>query len=213
MARKTKEEAERTYHALLDAATTLFIRQGIAKTTLTNIATEAGMTRGAIYWHFDNKDAVIRALWERNGGTLHTKFVHELENLDPDNPVQHFRTLIKDLVQHVVTDPEIGQMFRIIVHSVEFTDEQTELQQFLYAKHEMFHEGMEMAFKTLHKNHALKSPLSPEILAQGVISYLIGLINVYLKPRQNRLDLKQHGDELLDLYLDATLGSSEVTVP
>ena len=98
MARKTKEDAELTYHALLDAATALFIRQGIARTTLNNIAAEAGMTRGAIYWHFDNKDAVIQALWERNTSTLHTSFINELRNLDVNDPAGHFRKTINNLL-------------------------------------------------------------------------------------------------------------------
>ena len=55
MVRKTKEKAERTYHTLLDAATTLFIRQGVANTTPAEIAAEAGMNHVAVYWHFDNK--------------------------------------------------------------------------------------------------------------------------------------------------------------
>lgn len=205
MARKTKEEAERTYHALLDSATKLFIHQGIAKTTLNDIATEAGMTRGAVYWHFDNKDAVIRALWERNAKALHESFTTELRHLDPNAPAEHFRHTIKELVQRVVTQPELGQAIRIVMHSVEFTDEQTDLQRFLTARHIEIHDTMEQAFTTLKRRKALSSPLPATLLSQAFMSYLLGMIHIYLEPGIKKLDLKKSGDQLLDLFLDPIL--------
>ena len=207
MARKTKEDAELTYHSLLDAATALFIRQGIARTTLNNIALEAGMTRGAIYWHFDNKDAVIQALWERNTSTLHTSFINELGNLDVNDPAGHFRRTINNLLQTVVEQPEIGAVIRIVMLSVEFTDEQTELQRFLNSKYDEIDSTVGDALTRLQERSALLSPLAPKLIAQGLMSYLLGLIHVYLKPGQTRLDLEKNGNQLLDLFLDTILAS------
>ncbi|WP_051252438.1 TetR family transcriptional regulator [Ferrimonas kyonanensis] len=66
MARKTKAEAEKTRQLLLDAALKLFSENGVAKTTLAQIASACGMTRGAIYWHFEDKAAMLHALFERS---------------------------------------------------------------------------------------------------------------------------------------------------
>ena len=63
--RRTKQEARQTREAILDAAEALFFDRGVASTTLTQIAEAAGLTRGAIYWHFDNKLALFLALQER----------------------------------------------------------------------------------------------------------------------------------------------------
>jgi TetR/AcrR family acrAB operon transcriptional repressor len=57
MARRTKEEAAATRESILDAAEQLFVKQGVSRTTLQHIATAAGVTRGAIYWHFNDKGA------------------------------------------------------------------------------------------------------------------------------------------------------------
>jgi len=65
MARKTKEEALKTRDAILDAAVQIFSVKGVSRTTLANIAKEAGVTRGAIYWHFKNKEDLLGALWEQ----------------------------------------------------------------------------------------------------------------------------------------------------
>ncbi|OWY37212.1 TetR family transcriptional regulator [Xenophilus sp. AP218F] len=65
MARKTREEAEQTRQLLLDTAEQLFSEKGVSKTTLADIAGAAGLTRGAVYWHFQNKLDLYRALLAR----------------------------------------------------------------------------------------------------------------------------------------------------
>ncbi|KUM04268.1 TetR family transcriptional regulator [Chromobacterium subtsugae] len=65
MARKTREEAEQTRQLLLDAAERLFSEQGVSRTSLAEIATAAGLTRGAVYWHFQNKLDLYRAMLDR----------------------------------------------------------------------------------------------------------------------------------------------------
>lgn len=209
MARKTKEEAERTYHALLDAATQLFIHQGIAKTTLNDIASAANMTRGAVYWHFNNKDAVIQALWQRNASTLSTTFSSELKQLDPKDPGGHFRNILKKTLHSIVEQPELGQAMRIVMHCVEFTDEQTDLQRFLKRQRDEFFSSMEQAFTSLRRHKALASALPAELLTHSMMGYLHGLVHIYLEPGEKTLDLKKHGHTLMDLLLDAILGNSK----
>ena len=49
MVRRTKEEAQETRSQILEAAEKAFYERGVARTTLADIATLAGVTRGAIY--------------------------------------------------------------------------------------------------------------------------------------------------------------------
>ncbi|MGI9279250.1 MAG: TetR family transcriptional regulator [Endozoicomonas sp.] len=65
MARRTKEEAEGTRQLLMKTALRLFSDQGIQTTTLAAVAKEAGVTRGAIYWHFKDKSEMLEALWDK----------------------------------------------------------------------------------------------------------------------------------------------------
>ena len=62
MARRTKEEARATRESVLRAALDLFAEKGYSRTTLSGIAKRIGMTRGAVYWHFENKEALLAAL-------------------------------------------------------------------------------------------------------------------------------------------------------
>ena len=60
--KRTKEEAEETRKSVLDAALRVFSRKGYAAAALKEIAEEAGVTRGAIYHHFANKEQLYLAL-------------------------------------------------------------------------------------------------------------------------------------------------------
>ncbi|WP_327163297.1 TetR family transcriptional regulator [Pseudomonas plecoglossicida] len=55
MARKTSAEAEETRQRIIDAAVEVFAAQGVPDATLDQIARMAGVTRGAVYWHFNGK--------------------------------------------------------------------------------------------------------------------------------------------------------------
>jgi len=61
--RKPKgDKRERTRAALLDAARSLIREKGYERTTLEDVATRAGMTTGAIYGNFKNRDELFIAL-------------------------------------------------------------------------------------------------------------------------------------------------------
>ena len=205
MARKTREEAERTQHILLDAAAALFTKKGVSNTTLNDIAQKAGMTRGAIYWHFDNKDSVILALWERNAAQAHQDFLEQLKLNNTENPAQFLRALIKGIVQQVASEPQLAQVMRIVMNNVELTDEETELQRFMQEKRVLLRTHLQLAFENLAQQGFIKANLPPDLLSQGLLAYLHGLIHAYLEPGRATLDLKRDGDTLLDLYLDTIL--------
>ena len=64
--RRCKTDAEQTRTAILDAAEQMFSEQGIAASTLEKISRRAGVTRGAVYWHFKDKIDLLRALHKRS---------------------------------------------------------------------------------------------------------------------------------------------------
>ena len=57
------QHAEATRRAVLDAARTLFGRQGYAQTSVEEIADAARVTKGAVYHHFAGKEALFRAVY------------------------------------------------------------------------------------------------------------------------------------------------------
>ncbi|ORC36286.1 hypothetical protein B4O97_06770 [Marispirochaeta aestuarii] len=63
--RRTKKEAEQTKESIFQAGIELLAKKGIHETSMSDIARAAGVTRGAIYWHFENKEALLREIHGR----------------------------------------------------------------------------------------------------------------------------------------------------
>ena len=212
MARKTKQDAEKTYLALLDAAADLFLQKGTSRTTLQEIAAHAGLTRGAIYWHFKGKDEIVRQIWEAHAQSHHDRFISTLCNLPDEGAARIFRELLHDILSITVNDHRAGRAISIVLHIVEFTTEETELQHYLGKRHDDFVSAMITACRFLQGKHALKAGIPPELAAKGTLCYVFGLVNQYLSPHPFA-DLKLEGEELLDTYLDAVLAADAAAAP
>jgi AcrR family transcriptional regulator len=64
--------------ALLGVASQLFNRRGIGATSIDDIASAAGATKGLIYHHFDNKEALVDACYDR-AFDIYERFADEAE--------------------------------------------------------------------------------------------------------------------------------------
>src|SRR5207245_10540932 len=80
--RKLREER------ILDAATTLLVRWGYRKTTIDDVAHEAGVGKGTIYLHWKDKNDLFRAaIWRER-----QRYSEELQRriaADPDGGLLH----------------------------------------------------------------------------------------------------------------------------
>ncbi len=113
MARKTKEEALETRNAILDATVRVFAAKGAANASLTDIAREAGVTRGAIYWHFTNKADLLNALWDEVL-LLYTPLARASESRDEPDPLGRLRELYVRFLGRLADDPRQQQLIRIL---------------------------------------------------------------------------------------------------
>ena len=101
MARRTKEEAEQTRHAILLAALDLFCEKGYSKTTFDEIAKRINFTKGAVYWHFRNKPdlliAIIREAITQSQNYMRAKVPH-VSNIEELK--KYFLTLAELISRH-----------------------------------------------------------------------------------------------------------------
>ena len=80
MARRTKEEAEKTRARILASALALFAKKGYDRTTFNDIAARLKLTKGAVYWHFESKQALLTALLDE----MLEKFRRQIMELLPE---------------------------------------------------------------------------------------------------------------------------------
>lgn len=60
-----EERSEKSKHQILDAALKLFSHKGYGATSVRDISEEAGLSKGNVYHHFPDKEAIFRALLDR----------------------------------------------------------------------------------------------------------------------------------------------------
>ena len=70
MSRSNSERTRMTRQALIEAARRLFVEKGYAETATPDIVAAAGVTRGALYHHFEDKRAVFRAVAEQEAAAV-----------------------------------------------------------------------------------------------------------------------------------------------
>ena len=104
--RRTKAEADKTRQALINSAWRIFSQKGYAETRLSDIAKDAGVTRGAIYWHFGNKENLLISLFKERADSYFTIIADVLEkNLNPFEK-------IKMILVKVITKMESDDQFK-----------------------------------------------------------------------------------------------------
>ena len=79
--RSNRQRTEETRAALIEAARTLFVAKGYAETGTPDIVTAAGVTRGALYHHFTDKQALFRAVVEQEA----TLVAQQIEQATPQS--------------------------------------------------------------------------------------------------------------------------------
>ncbi|MBU6491448.1 MAG: TetR family transcriptional regulator [Burkholderiales bacterium] len=123
MVRRTKEEALETRHQILDAAEQVFFEQGVSRTSLADIATAAGVTRGAIYWHFKNKADLFTAMFDRIRLPMET-MVERCRTSDPDSdPAQTLHRVFTQVLCETARNPHRRRVLDILFHKCEYTQD------------------------------------------------------------------------------------------
>lgn len=106
-----QERSERTRRKLVHAGAEMFHRNGYANATLLEIAAFAGVTKGALYFHFASKDELARAVQLR-GCELLRESVSDLR-ASGSSPLQILVDTTHWLALNLREEPAIPASFRI----------------------------------------------------------------------------------------------------
>ncbi|GGD08677.1 multidrug efflux transporter transcriptional repressor AcrR [Franconibacter pulveris 1160] len=128
MARKTKQQALATRQHILDVALKLFSQRGVSATSLADIAQAAGVTRGAIYWHFKNKSDLFSEIWELSEASIADLEI-EYRAKFPDDPLSVLREILVYILEATAAEERRRLMMEIIYHKCEFVGEMAVAQQ------------------------------------------------------------------------------------
>ncbi|MBN2076442.1 MAG: TetR/AcrR family transcriptional regulator [Dehalococcoidales bacterium] len=105
----TQSQIEKIRLALLQKGREYFIKYGLKKTSVDDIAKAVGIAKGSFYRFFESKEALFLALHEVSEEKLRTDMMRQLEEIkDPD---EKLRFLLKSSFAILEEDPLILAVF------------------------------------------------------------------------------------------------------
>lgn len=199
MARKTKEEAQATRSRILDAAEQLFQAQGVSRTSLQDVAAAAGVTRGAVYWHFQDKGDVFNAMMDR----VILPMEEANATLDGDNgqPVlPALRARLTSALEHIAQDAQVRRVLEIALQKCENVDELRTMRERRLQVRGMFRARLERKLQQGQARGEITTALPAGHLAIGLHALVDGLIHNWLLDA-NGFDLQAVGTQAIDVHL------------
>ena len=97
-----------TQDAILDAAERLFARQGYAATTIKQIGSEAAVNSALLYYYYDNKETLYRAMLQRILGHLLARGTDAIERAT--NHADRIRAFVRTQVRLLADHPHFPQL-------------------------------------------------------------------------------------------------------
>jgi len=204
MARRTKAEALATRDRILDAAERVFSRRGASRPSLEDIAAAAGVTRGAIYWHFRNKADLFAAMLARV-----TLPMEEMVGRSGDDaltdPLGYIRRCMVTVLRKTTDDAQTRRVFEIVCHKCEYVDEMARVRdRYVEMRADCLGE-LERGVRNAIRRGLLPAGVNARSAAVGLHALVDGLIsNWLLEPKY--FPLAREAERMVDQYL-AGLGA------
>lgn len=202
--RKTKEEAEVTKEKLLGAALKVFSKKGYATATLDDIAKEAGVTRGAIYWHFKGgKAEIFTAIINEGFGRVNSL----LERLisEGDTPLMTLERLMVRLMQFVEEDADYRAVQEILIFKMTDDPDLTlRLEDKKHAQEESvtYISGLIEQAKKAGEVRGDVDPMTAAVAAYGMLNGIVFLWMVERSVSEKpQFSLKDQASSYVELYL------------
>lgn len=180
--RKTKEDAEITREKLLDAGLKVFSKKGYVSTTLDDIAREAGVTRGAVYWHFKNgKPELFEALInERSRGA------QEIANAivaEGGTPLHMLERILVRMMEYLEEDDDFRAVQELTILRTEVVPE---LEHSMREKFQLQRQSIDSFADLIRQGQEageIRPDVDPEIAAIAAIGLMDGVIVMWMMDR------------------------------
>ena len=185
--RKTKTEAQKTRQHLLDAALEVFWRDGVTRASLQAIAQEAGVTRGALYWHFKNKEDLFETLFEQQYADFFAAFNDQTlrDNQDVWTHLQHNLTT---MFETLATRESKHKFCNVMFSKCEQTAGNETITELACRYHRLFQKQIAYALQLSREQGRLPENTDIELAAIYFESSFVGLIKIWIDEPE-RFDL------------------------
>lgn len=184
MPRRTKQEAEQTRLKLIHTALMVFSDKGVAKTTLNDISSAAGVTKGAFYWHFKNKLEIFAAIEEEYITPIDLKASEIMT--EAQQPVEGLLQSVTCYLSELENSKEMQAAFMLYFYKCEYTEE---FSSWLKLDSDAVQQTVDEITQTLmrHPVFVERGEAAARQLATTVLDYLVGLMMRWVRDKQGSL--------------------------
>lgn len=203
--RKTKIESLKTRQYLMNAALEVFYRQGVTRATLQEIAQEAGVTRGALYWHFRNKEDLFEAMF----GNFYNDVLARLQPdvvRQADDAWQYLRDNLCDTLLFLASNETHQKFCSVITDKCERTSHNETILALSKKYHDCLFQNVGVALQLCVEQKKLPENLNLHLATVYLKSTISGMIKMWLAYPEE-IDLKKIVQPFLDTSLNALLHS------
>ncbi|MDX9688896.1 MAG: TetR family transcriptional regulator [Alphaproteobacteria bacterium] len=162
------------------AAERLFYERGVVRTSLQEVATHAGVTRGAIYWHFQDKVALLRSIADRDFVPLES-LLDRLAEQEWEDPLVPFCRECITSMNMIANNPRIRRVFTILTQRCEYIDEMMGLMKRNLDCRNKAYERFLQIFEQAYKKGILSSAWSPQSAAIALQYMIVGMLHLEME--------------------------------
>jgi TetR/AcrR family acrAB operon transcriptional repressor len=178
--RRTKQQSERTRQDILAAARKVFARQGVTRTTFEEIAASAGVTRGAIYWHFADKTELFFAMREQVAVPMIDQIDLALLHADGSDPLAGVERFLRGILRALESDPAARRTFQIMGFKCEYVGELERELGLQRLRCSELVSKLTQTYGRARRTGRLRAGLRPSMAALETCSFVIGLTRLWL---------------------------------
>ena len=204
MVRKTKEDAAITRQRIIDAAREMFLLKGVSRTSLEQIATHASVTRGAVYWHFQNKAELFHAMREE----VYLPLIDRMDdtllgNADESNidPLGRIRKHLASTIQILDDDQTTRATYEVMMTKCEYVDEFADVLKSILSNCSGLVHKMEQAYTKAQEIGQVGTQLTAAELAMDTHLFFSGLLHMWVKDTEGTL-FRDRALQLIDTHIN-----------
>lgn len=157
-----------TKEKIFDAAVDLFAERGYDGVSIRDIGRAVGITEGAVYKHYSNKEEILQSIFTYVEGRIYPKAPEA--SIDALVDSLSFREILESIPKFMMADPQLARITRIMLIEMYHNEKIRN-----YVRKELFDRPVdetEILFRKLMEKGKIK-PCDPRAMSTLFISYLI----------------------------------------
>jgi AcrR family transcriptional regulator len=168
--------------AILQAANKLFVKKGYNQTTVDDIARLGKLTKGAVYFYFKDKAAILAALLQQANEKVYDPIFLEMERSQAD-PTERMVRYVNGISGLAARSPE--SLLLPILMSIEFQGRRDRVGRLIEGMYARYHGALEKLIREGQEAGHFNTALPPGDLAHVMVSMNDGALLHYMRTKKH----------------------------